>query len=146
MRTAGRGAGKASGGFSGWLQSGAGEQAPGLQRREAYLAPELPENLKGIRFLRSGLLLGEFKKGRFEPSQPFAMALSPKNFRRYISWEPDDERVEKYLRGESVPVDLQREKAENGWNLVCVGNFSLGWGKISNGLLKNKYLCGWRKS
>ena len=113
---------------------------------KAYLAPELPENLKGIRFLRSGLLLGEFKKGRFEPSQPFAMALSPKNFRRYISWEPDDERVEKYLRGESVPVDLQREKAENGWNLVCVGNFSLGWGKISNGLLKNKYLCGWRKN
>lgn len=113
---------------------------------KAYTAPELPENLKGIRFLRSGLLLGEFKKGRFEPSQPFAMALSPKNFRRYISWEPDDERVEKYLRGESVPVDLQREKAENGWNLVCVGNFSLGWGKISNGLLKNKYLCGWRKN
>ena len=113
---------------------------------KAYAAPELPENLKGIRFLRSGLLLGEFKKGRFEPSQPFAMALSPKNFRRYISWEPDDERVEKYLRGESVPVDLQREKAENGWNLVCVGNFSLGWGKISNGLLKNKYLCGWRKN
>ena len=113
---------------------------------KAYAAPELPENLKGIRFLRSGLLLGEFKKGRFEPSQPFAMALSPKNFRRYISWEPDDERVEKYLGGESVPVDLQREKAENGWNLVCVGNFSLGWGKISNGLLKNKYLCGWRKN
>lgn len=113
---------------------------------KAYAAPELPENLKGIRFLRSGLLLGEFKKGRFEPSQPFAMALSPKNFRRYISWEPDDERVEKYLRGESVPVDQQREKAENGWNLVCVGNFSLGWGKISNGLLKNKYLCGWRKN
>ena len=113
---------------------------------KAYTAPELPENLKGIRFLRSGLLLGEFKKGRFEPSQPFAMALSPKNFRRYISWEPDDERVEKYLRGESVPVDQQREKAENGWNLVCVGNFSLGWGKISNGLLKNKYLCGWRKN
>ena len=125
--------------------------APGSRRLDcrggkAYTAPELPENLKGIRFLRSGLLLGEFKKGRFEPSQPFAMALSPKNFRRYISWEPDDERVEKYLRGESVPVDLQREKAENGWNLVCVGNFSLGWGKISNGLLKNKYLCGWRKN
>ena len=112
---------------------------------KAYLIPELPEDLKGIRFLRCGLLLGEFKKNRFEPSQPFAMALDGGKAERRIRWRPEDERVEKYLHGETVTVDLRPETAENGWYLVCVDNFSLGWGKLSKGILKNKYLCSWRK-
>ena len=44
---------------------------------KAYLVPELPDSVKGIRFLRNGLYLGEFKKGRFEPSEAYAMYLSP---------------------------------------------------------------------
>lgn len=46
----------------------------------------LPEGLKTglpLRFLRTGLHLGELKKGRFEPSQAFAMAL-----KRRISGTP----------------------------------------------------------
>ena len=78
---------------------------------KAYLIPELPEDLKGIRFLRCGLLLGEFKKNRFEPSQPFAMALDGGKAERRIRWRPEDERVEKYLHGETVTVDLRPETA-----------------------------------
>ena len=47
----------------------------------------LPEGLKTglpLRFLRTGLHLGELKKGRFEPSQAFAMALK----KRRISGTP----------------------------------------------------------
>ena len=40
---------------------------------------------------------------------------------------------------EDVPV--QRKK---GWQLVCVNGYPLGWGKLSGGILKNKYLTGWR--
>lgn len=42
---------------------------------KAYLVPEMPDSVKGIRFLRNGLYLGEFKKGRFEPSEAYAMYL-----------------------------------------------------------------------
>jgi len=28
--------------------------------------------------------------------------------------------------------------------LICVEEYPLGWGKLSNGTLKNKYLPGWR--
>ena len=31
-----------------------------------------------------------------------------------------------------------------GWVLVCLDDFPLGWGKINNGTLKNKYYAGWR--
>ena len=37
------------------------------------------------------------------------------------------------------------ELAEAGWKLVCVDGFGLGWGKLVNGTLKNKYPVGWRK-
>ena len=28
--------------------------------------------------------------------------------------------------------------------LVCVDGYPLGWGKLAGGMLKNKYLPGWR--
>lgn len=111
----------------------------------AYLVPELPESVKGIRFLRSGLYLGEFKKGRFEPSQPFAMSLGAEDWRGAVRLPAEDGRADRYLRGETLLFPETGKTAENGWKLVCVEKFSLGWGKMVNGALKNKYLCSWRK-
>ena len=42
--------------------------------RVYYMPCSLPD-VRGIRFLRTGLLLGELKKNRFEPSQALAMCL-----------------------------------------------------------------------
>ena len=39
--------------------------------RVYYMPDDIPD-VKGIRFLRTGLLLGELKKNRFEPSQTLA--------------------------------------------------------------------------
>ena len=39
--------------------------------------------------------------------------------------------------------DLADRKAK-GWYLVCVDGYPLGFGKLSNQTLKNKYLPGWR--
>ena len=50
----------------------------------------------------------------------------------------------RYLKGETIDVeDLIPAKAK-GWHLVCTNGFPLGWGKVTNGTLKNKYLPGWR--
>ena len=46
-----------------------------IRNENVYYLPEADTaSLKGIKFLRNGLFLGELKKNRFEPSQPFAMS------------------------------------------------------------------------
>lgn len=111
--------------------------------RVYYMPEDLP-NLAGVRFLRSGLLLGELKKGRYEPSQALAMSLKKEAYAKCIDFPVSDERVWKYLKGETLDVeDLVSEK-EKGWYLICTDGYPLGWGKLTRGTVKNKYLPGWR--
>ena len=112
---------------------------------KVYQVPQLPQNLKGIHFLRNGLYMGELKKKRFEPSQQLAMVLRKDQYPGVLSLDSTDERIERYLRGETILVERGEATREKGWILVCVENFSLGWGKLVNGVLKNKYWGGWRK-
>ena len=111
--------------------------------RVYYMPENLPE-LKGARFLRSGLLLGELKKKRFEPSQALAMNLKMEEYAHTLNLASDDERLMRYLKGETIDVDDLVPAKAKGWHLVCTDGFPLGWGKIANGTLKNKYLPGWR--
>lgn len=115
-----------------------------IREERVYYMPEgLPE-LKGIRFLRSGLLLGELKKKRFEPSQALAMCLSKETYKNILNLSVEDERVIKYLKGETLDVEDLIGRKEKGWYLVCVDGYPLGFGKLANQTLKNKYLPGWR--
>lgn len=112
-----------------------------------YYMPEILPQLRGIRFLRSGLFLGEIKKKRFEPSQSLAMALRAEEYRKRAELTAEDERLLRYLKGETLTLDktdLTPEAQEGGWILVCVDGYPLGWGKLGGGVLKNKYHPGWR--
>lgn len=109
-----------------------------------YVVPKELGELKGLKYLRTGLLLGEIKKNRFEPSQALAMALKMEQFDSVINLNVDDARVIKYLKGETIEVDDINVKRTSGWQLVCVDGYPLGFGKLVNGTLKNKYLSGWR--
>lgn len=100
----------------------------------------MPENL---RYLRTGLYLGECKKKRFEPSQALAMVLDGEGENR-IHLNRDDPRVIRYLKGETLDVSDLDLKKRKGWQLVCVDEYPLGWGKLAGGSLKNKYYAGWR--
>lgn len=111
--------------------------------RVYYMPSNLPD-MKGIRFLRTGLLLGELKKKRFEPSQALAMSLAKEEYKHHLDLPVSDERVNRYLKGETIDVDDLVSQKASGWHLVCVDGFPLGWGKLSRGTLKNKYLPGWR--
>lgn len=105
-----------------------------------YLLPEDTPKLKGLRVLRSGLLLGEFKKDRFEPSQALAMFLKKEEAKNHCDFSFDDERIIRYLKGETVEAETEKDS----WCLVCAGGFPLGWAKAQKGRLKNKYQVGWR--
>lgn len=108
-----------------------------------YFETNLSNDFKKIRLVRSGLLMGEIKKNRFEPSQALASFLKPSQFKQSISLSRDDQRILKYLKGETIDVSNLNSKMK-GWVLVCVDGYSLGFGKISQGIIKNKYKKGWR--
>lgn len=115
-----------------------------IQEDRVYLMPDGIKGIKGLRFLRSGLLLGTLTKDRFEPSQAFAMVLKNDQYKAVIDLSSLDHRVIRYLKGETIEVDDLPLKRQKGWQLVCVDGFPLGWGKLVNGTLRNKYLPGWR--
>ncbi len=132
---------------------------------EVYFVSESPNVAGGIRFLRNGLYLGEIRKNRFEPSQALAMALKSSDCSAVLNLSSGDDRVRRYLCGETIDVrdlagedlpgsadssaDMPQKRKEkscrrNGWQLVCADHYPLGWGKLTDGVLKNKYHAGWR--
>ncbi len=126
-----------------------------VRNDQVYLVPVLPRQVSGIPFLRNGLYLGEIRKDRFEPSQSFAMALTGTEYASVVDFKWTDERVYRYLKGETVDLTEEDPAAgirllnrgpsrQKGWQLICVDGYPLGWAKLVNGTLKNKYHSGWR--
>ncbi|GIM47142.1 methylase [Collibacillus ludicampi] len=104
-----------------------------------YLTMDQLPDLSGIKVIRPGLHLGTRKKNRFEPSHSLALALEAKHALRTIDFSPDSAEVFAYLRGETIP-----RQGEDGWTLVTVDGFPLGFGKQTGSLLKNHYPKGLR--
>lgn len=115
-----------------------------VKNQNVYYLPKGLKAVSKIRFLRTGLLLGEIKKNRFEPSQALAMSLRPSEFSSVVSLRADDVRCIKYLKGETIDIGDIEVDNKSGWQLICVEDYPLGFGKLNKGILKNKYYAGWR--
>lgn len=102
-----------------------------------FYCPNLP--LQGLSTERSGLYLGEAKKGRFEPSHSWAMTLQKEDVRQ---WK-EAENPAAYLRGEA---EMQNPFGQKGWLLMLFDNRPLGWGKAGGNMIKNHYPKGLRKN
>lgn len=111
---------------------------------KVYVIPKKMPEITGLRVMRGGLLMGELKKNRFEPSQAFAMVLKKSQYDNCLDLPVDDDRVIRYLKGETIDIQQFSDVIQNGWVLVCVDGYPLGWGKANGVQLKNKYLAGWR--
>lgn len=116
---------------------------------QLYLAPEGLPSLQGLHVLRPGLHLGTLKKNRFEPAHALALALSPQEVRYSCAVCGPDRQGEKaaelpaaaaYLSGQTFAAS-----GEKGWYLITVDGYSLGWGKLAGGVMKNHYPRGLRK-
>jgi NOL1/NOP2/sun family putative RNA methylase len=106
---------------------------------EAAERPFSAESLAGLKVIRPGLHLAEQKKNRIEPAHALAMALKPGEAEQVLDFAADSAEVVAYLRGETLPG-----KAE-GWTVVAVDGYALGWGKGTHGQIKNHYPKGLRK-
>lgn len=116
-----------------------------VQKERVFYIPEKMPYVKGLRILRCGLYMGDMKKNRFEPSQSLAMFLKASQFPNSICLSVEDERVIKYLKGETIELEENEIKTyKDGICLICVEQYPLGFGKLSKGTIKNKYLPGWR--
>ena len=110
-----------------------------IRGENLYLLPEESPETKKLKILRYGLHLGILKKNRFEPSHALSHYLKPNQVKYTENLSIQDEEVLNYLRGNTINTGQSR-----GWVLVTVENIPLGWGKESNGVLKNHYPKGLR--
>ena len=107
------------------------------------LPPDIPP-LEGVRALTAGLQLARIGRNRVggltlaEPAHALAMALPPACAFRAEAL--DDARAEAYLRGEPLPSE-----GEKGWTLALWRGMPLGWGKRTDGVLKNHLPKGLRR-
>lgn len=97
-----------------------------------YLLPEGLPDLRGLSVIHWGWWLGTAKKNRFEPSHALAMGLQAKDVIQTLPLTADDPDLLRYLRGEVLSCE-----GSNGWVLVTVDGFPLGWGKRVQSRLKS---------
>ena len=118
------------------MRTGSGK--PGRSRDESVTLSCLPDRpvCDGIQVVRCGLQLGTVQKKLFVPDHAWAMSIFPPDVPRV---ELTREDARRYQAGETLPADGK------GWALACCDGIPLGWGKISDGQMKNHYPKGLRR-
>ncbi|MEX2414566.1 MAG: RsmB/NOP family class I SAM-dependent RNA methyltransferase [Paenibacillaceae bacterium] len=112
---------------------------------------DLPD-MSRINVARPGWFVGTIKKNRFEPSHALAMGLHREDALRVFDFAVDSEEIIRYLRGETLILsDSQMNKVSErtpskGYCLITVEGYPVGWGKWLDGMLKNEYPAGWRRT
>ncbi len=111
-----------------------------LRRDDVYALPKFCPDLKGTGAIRAGVFVGTVKKNYFEPAHALFMAAKAENIKRIVNLSLEDPRLHKFLHGEEIPVDENIK----GYTAVAVEGIVTGFGKVSGGMLKNKYPKGLR--
>ena len=106
------------------------------------------DRLLGLKLLSPGLHLSHIKKGRIEPAHALALAMAPGSIANFVSFAPDQDELQRFLRGETIhisPSDERGFNVEDGWVAVCVDGHALGWGKKVKSVIKNHLPKGLRR-
>lgn len=105
---------------------------------QIYLVPDGMPSMRGMKVVRPGLHLGTDKTNRMDPSHALALAFNIEETDQIM--ELTEPEAEKYLHGESLPCT-----AKKGWALLSYHGYPIGFGKASNGQMKNHYPKGLRR-
>ncbi|GET18152.1 RNA methyltransferase [Lactobacillus agilis] len=97
-----------------------------------YYSPKTWPRLANLRYLRPGLLLGVFKKKRFEPSYTLALALKPSQVKRVLAVSESE--WENYVKGNVLTTTSSQQ---NGWYLLTCQQKGFAFGKKVNQQIKN---------
>jgi NOL1/NOP2/fmu family ribosome biogenesis protein len=124
-----------------FLRVGLAEDRLLLANGRLYLLPEAALDSGKLHLIRYGLLLGEIRKGYFRPDHALALALTPQDVMDAINFTADSDEIAAYWQGHDLS-----SAGSNGWLLVAVDGFAVGWGKRVNGRLKNHFPRGLRRN
>ncbi len=94
---------------------------------------------KKVKIVRYGVLVGEQVKNVFKPHHHFFMAFN-KDLKHHVHLDTDTELLHLYLLGNEIHFEMEY----NGFVSVCVKDYTVGFGKISNNQIKNHYPKGLR--
>lgn len=97
-----------------------------------YLLPEQID-IDKLKILRCGLHLGTVKRGRFEPAHALSHAFNAENYINSVDFNIDSPELKKYMLGDIIQGN------KNGWCVITVNGYPIGWGKCSSGIIKNHY-------
>ena len=101
-----------------------------IQGERLYARPAGSPSLDGLRAVSPGLCLARLGRSHIEPEHALAMALPPQLAHRRV--ELTEEQARAFLRGETLALP-----GEKGWTLAAWRGMPLGWGKLTDGVLKN---------
>lgn len=88
--------------------------------------------LDGLTYQRPGLLLGTFKKNRFEPSYALALAIHPEEVAHVLA--VSEAQWEAYVSGQVLSLN---EEHPTGWTLLTCKGKPFAFGKVVGRTVKN---------
>ncbi len=103
----------------------------------------VPDDLPAVQklaVLSAGVPVGTVAKNRLEPHHALFASADPADCRRVVDLALDDDRTLAFLHGEEIAVSCDK-----GYALVAIEGVPCGFGKVSGGVLKNKYPKGLRR-
>ena len=103
-----------------------------LVRMPSFIPP-----LRGIQVLRAGLAVGRLRGKTFVPDHALSRVCRAKT-----AFPVTEREAFSYLRGETLPA---ADSGVRGFGAVTLDGLPLGWGKASDGQIKNHYPKGLRK-
>ena len=106
-----------------------------LGKTLAYM-PNLPD-LQGIKAIRTGLHLGEIRGKTAVPDHAAALCFQVPEVQQ-TDLSPDE--AVRFIAGETISGNAE------GWTLMRYRGLAIGWGKGSDGMIKNHYPKGLRST
>ena len=104
------------------------------------LVPRDLPTVSKLKVLSAGVPVGTVAKNRLEPHHALFASACPADCKRVVPLTLDDARTLAFLHGEEIAAD-----GDKGYALVTIEGVPCGFGKISGGVLKNKYPKGLRR-
>ena len=123
-----------------------------VQGSGIYLVPVNTKLFNRLKVVKNGLFVGEIRETKteriFVPSNSFPLTLDKSDVREdsVVVFGRDDERLTRYLKGETIFVDgnICPDIKNRGYVLITVDGYPLGFGKNDKGMIKNMYPKAWR--
>ena len=104
----------------------------------SYFVADINFVKKNINYVSLGVVVGQNLKSRFEPHHNLFTAFK-NDFKIKLDYQYNQLEIQKYLKGETLNVDLQ-----DGYGVISASGCALGGFKISKGMFKNLYPKGLR--